>query len=131
MSKLSLLQDEFRIPAVVNIVLTKPDGAPKTVRVASWHAPGPATGMPALLNYCFQEILKGHIDLFIGDFNMTGLDEDTKKVSLPMTLFRTGGSTTYTKTGPVAHEEGLDLVYANPTTIRAPKTLVVMEEASS
>ena len=48
-----------------------------------------------------------------------------------MTLLRTGKSTTYTETGPVKHEEGLDLVYANASTIGEPPKELVMQDVSS
>lgn len=74
-------------------------------------------GSAPLLNYVFQTYLKEFVDLFIGDFNMTGLGSDTRTVNLPMTLHRTHGSTTITKAGPVGHEEGLDFVYRNAATL--------------
>ena len=73
--------------------------------------------MPPLLNQVFQTLLLDQIDLFISDFNMTGLDETPSKVPLPLTLYRTSSSTTYTKNGPVDHEEGLDLVYVDAARI--------------
>ena len=123
MSSIASQKAKFRTPAVFNVVLGKPDGSSKTVRIASWHAPGPAQGSAPLLNYCFQTLLQGKIDLFVGDFNITGLDEQTSKVSLPMTLHRTNASTTYTAAGPVAHNEGFDLVYVDAARI-APGTVV-------
>ncbi|WP_145962952.1 hypothetical protein [Mangrovicoccus ximenensis] len=71
----------------------------------------------------FQARLHGDLDLFLGDFNMTGLDRSGTPVDTPMTLFRTGQSTTITGTGPVPHQEGLDLVYAG-TSIRSPGAVV-------
>jgi hypothetical protein len=108
---------KFRIPAVVHFRITKPDGSMKTVRIASWHAPGPAKATAPLLNYHFQRLLRGEIDLFIGDFNMTGIGPDPRVANLPMTLQRTNTSTTLTASGPVAHEEGFDLVYIDAATI--------------
>lgn len=74
-------------------------------------------GAAPLLNSVFQEYLKGVVDLFIGDFNMTGLGTDERTVNLPMRLHRTHVSTTITKAGPVDHDEGLDLVYRNAATL--------------
>jgi hypothetical protein len=111
LSNLSMGQAKFRIPAIVHILVTKPDGATKTIRVASWHAPGPAQGSPPFLNYYFQTFLNGKVDLFIGDFNMTGLEASPSKIGLPFTLHRTNQSTTISEQGPVNHAEGLDLVY--------------------
>lgn len=123
LSNLSVGRGKFRTPAVVHLTITKPDGTTKTIRIASWHAPGPAQGSAPLLNYYFQTALKNKIDLFIGDFNMTGLDTETSRVSLPLTLHRTNQSTTITASGPVAHEEGLDLVYIDAARI-APGLIV-------
>lgn len=119
LSALSVGQGDFRIPAVCNFTITKPDKTTKTIRLASWHAPGPATGAAPLLNYVFQQLLKSEVDLFIGDFNMTGLSEYGNTVNLPLTLHRTHTSTTITEKGPVAHNEGFDLVYRNCTTLFA------------
>ena len=113
----TMKQDDYRIPAVVHLTLTKPDGSTKLIRVAAWHAPGPAKGCAALLNSAFQTCLKDIVDLFIGDFNMTGLGTDPRTVNLPMRLHRTNASTTITKEGPVDHEEGFDLVYRNDATL--------------
>lgn len=120
----SVGQGDFRIPAVFHFTLTKPNGAAKTIRIAAWHAPGPATGAPPLLNYVFQQHLKKEVDLFVGDFNMTGLGEDQRTVNLPMKLCETHTSTTITKSGPVQHEEGLDLVYRNKKTLLPPGVAV-------
>jgi hypothetical protein len=119
MSNLASGKGDFRIPAVVHITITKPNGATKTINVASWHAPGPAQGSAPLLNYYFQTFLKGKVDIFLGDFNMTGLEATPSNITLPLVLHRTNTSTTYTATGPVNHAEGLDLVYADATRIAA------------
>jgi hypothetical protein len=117
MANLAQGKGKFRIPALVHIIINKPDGSSKTIRVASWHAPGPAQGSSPLLNYYFQTTLAGHIDLFVGDFNMTGVGGQTRNVQLPLTLHRTNTSTTLTEAGPVPHEEGLDLVYMDAARI--------------
>jgi hypothetical protein len=113
MSNLAQGKTEFRVPAVVQVTLTKPKGDTKDLRIAAWHAPGPAQGSAPLLNYCFQTYLHNKIDLFVGDFNMTGLDANPSGVNLPLSLFRTNSSTTITPNGPVQHPEGLDLVYGD------------------
>ncbi len=88
------------------------DGTTRTIRIAGWHAPGPAVGSAPLLNHVFQTFLQPHLDLFIGDFHMTGLDSGGVPIATPMTLRRTNASTTITPLGDVPHAEGLDLVYA-------------------
>lgn len=120
LSALSVGQGDFRFPAVLHFTLTKPDKTIKTIRIAAWHAPGPATGASPLLNYVFQQYLKDKVDLFLGDFNMTGLGSDPRTVNLPLTLHRTNTSTTITTSGPVSHQEGLDLVYRNGATLLVP-----------
>jgi hypothetical protein len=119
MSNLSMGKAEFRTPAIVHITITKPNGSIKVVRVAAWHAPGPAQGSAPLLNETYQRLLHGHVDIFLGDFNMTGLDTTPSRVPLPLTLRPTGGSTTLTANGPVPHQEGLDLVYMDSTRLGA------------
>lgn len=100
----------FRVPAILDVTIGKHGGKSTSLRVAAWHAPGPATGLPSLLWREFQKVLLDDVDLYVGDFNMTGLSEQTRQ---PLVLHRTGQSTTITEGGPVNHQEGLDLVYRN------------------
>ena len=100
---------DFRIPAVLDVTIRRGDGT-RRLRVAAWHAPGPATGLPPLMWRAFQNVLGNQVDLYVGDFNMTGLGQQTAQA---ITLMRTYQSTTITSDGMVNHDEGLDLVYRN------------------
>lgn len=100
---------DFRVPAVLDVAISRRDGE-RQLRVAAWHAPGPATGLPPLMWTAFQNVLGNHVDLYVGDFNMTGLGQQTAQA---ITLMRTHQSTTITPNGMVNHAEGLDLVYRN------------------
>lgn len=110
MANVQMGRAHFRIPAILDVTIEKQGGSSKFLRIAAWHAPGPATGLPPLLWREFQKVLMDDVDLYVGDFNMTGLTEQSKD---PIVLHRTQQSTTITEDGPVAHKEGLDLVYRN------------------
>jgi hypothetical protein len=110
MANIQMLRAQFRIPAVVDVTIKKQGGSAKALCIAAWHAPGPATALPPLLWNVFQDILHPTVDLYVGDFNMTGLTPQTKQA---IALQPSGYSTTITKTGPTKHREGLDLVARN------------------
>lgn len=111
---------DFRIPAVLDVTIQR-NAATRNLRIAAWHAPGPATGLPPVMWGAFQNVLGNHVDLYVGDFNMTGLGTQTAQ---PITLMRTHQSTTITDQGPVKHQEGLDLVYRNALRIGDASTAV-------
>ncbi|HVT93511.1 MAG TPA: hypothetical protein VHD76_11755 [Bryobacteraceae bacterium] len=111
MANIQMARADFRIPAILEVKVTKQGQAAKIINIMAWHAPGPATGLPPLLWNVFQPILYNHVDLYVGDFNMTGLKG--KAPITPICLHRTNQSTTFTKGGPVPHAEGLDLVFRN------------------
>ncbi len=111
MGNLAALRDDFRIPAILEVTVTKAGEDPKVIKIMAWHAPGPATGLPPLMWDVFQKILYNYVNLYVGDFNMTGLKEQAP-IS-PICIHRTFQSTTITERGPVSHQEGLDLVFRN------------------
>jgi hypothetical protein len=120
LSNRSVGKTDFRIPAVVNLWIDKQDGSRSGIlRVAAWHAPGPSEGSAHLLNEAFQKYLEPYIDLFLGDFNLTGLDNLGGSIKLQPTLklHRTNQSTTISAAGPVGHAEGYDLVYRHKKTL--------------
>ena len=110
MANIQMLRAQFRIPAVVDVTIKKQGGSAKAICIAAWHAPGPATALPPLLWNVFQDVLHPSVDLYVGDFNMTGLTPQTKPA---IVLQPTGESTTITKYGSTSHSEGLDLVARN------------------
>lgn len=126
MANIQSARADFRIPAILEVTVQKAGADAKIINIMAWHAPGPATGLPPLLWNVFQPILYNYVDLYVGDFNMTGLKE--KAPLTPICLHRTNQSTTFTKGGPVAHQEGLDLVFRNQLSIGDLKVPVQVDD---
>lgn len=106
----------YRIPAVVDVVVTKPDFTQRKFRIAAWHAPGPAKGTGPALFQAYGEVLADHIDLFVGDFNYNPKGSFAPPKILKDTLqwYKVRGSTTVREDGrATSHSAGPDLVYYN------------------
>jgi hypothetical protein len=119
LTNLAWNKSEFRVPAIVDVQITRPDKTTKTFKIAAWHAPGPAMGMAEPLWEAYKEQLADHVDVYVGDFNFPGT-ETSKHAKVA--LVPTGTSTTFTKSGLVPHQEGLDLVFRNTDTIAPSKS---------
>ncbi|MCX4244142.1 DUF4157 domain-containing protein [Paraliomyxa miuraensis] len=109
MSNLSIGWAEARIPAIVDVTVAPKVSRKQTFKVSAWHAPGPSTALAPLLWKNYVPVLYNDVDLYVGDYNMTTAGD----VMTPVDLVRTYQSTTYTGSGPVNHNEGLDLVFRN------------------
>jgi endonuclease/exonuclease/phosphatase family metal-dependent hydrolase len=108
----------YRIPAVVDIEITKPDWLTAKIAVAAWHAPGPAKATAPSLFEAYANVL-GDVHLFVGDFNY---NPDTRfspaKSVGRLKLQSTVGSTTIRESGQqTAHTSGPDLLYRNTASV--------------
>jgi len=107
----------YRIPAVVDVRIIKPDRSERTLTIAGWHAPGPSMATAPTLFNAYAEVLR-NVDLFVGDFNY---NPDTRYSPAEcvgeVLLHKISGSTTIRDDGsPVQHTQGPDLVYRNKKT---------------
>lgn len=106
----------YRIPAVVDVDVTKPDFTRRRLKIAAWHAPGPAKGTAPYLFRAYGEVLADHIDLFVGDFNYNPRGSFAPPKILKGTLkwYKVSGSTTVRDDGnKTNHTAGPDLMYYN------------------
>jgi hypothetical protein len=112
----------YRIPAVVNITVSKPDGVVRQFKVAAWHAPGPAMGSPGVLFGAFANVLSGKVDFFLGDFNYNPQSPFSPPPSVGnIQNYALQQSTTITSKGKsTSHTAGPDLVYYDNTHVYTP-----------
>jgi hypothetical protein len=104
----------YRIPAIVDVVITKPDATTKRITIAAWHAPGPAKATAPSLFEAYCGVLT-EIDLLVGDFNYNPNTpfSPAKQVG-KLNLYSVVGSTTITEEAkPTSHTAGPDLIYYN------------------
>jgi hypothetical protein len=104
----------YRIPAIVDVVITKPDASRRTITIAAWHAPGPAKATAPSLFEAYCGVLTD-IDLLVGDFNYNpntrfSPAKQVGKLSLESVL---GSTTINEKAEPTNHTAGPDLIYYN------------------
>jgi hypothetical protein len=106
----------YRIPAVVEVQILKPDFTTRTVTIAAWHAPGPAKGTAPLLFEAYGKVLAKHVDLFVGDFNYNprGSFAPPKLLEDVLRWYKVVGATTIQEEGGrTKHSSGPDLMYYN------------------